>query len=348
MALTVEDRIQVVLLMAKFESTTLVERHMKNEGVSNIPTHKTMRAIFSKFRETGSVLDAPRSGRPRRSDEKIMEISDIYDENPSTSIRQAAAISDTSYSTVWSVLHEDLQMKPFKFSFCHQLFSDDKAARITMCNEFQQRISDDENFLNRLCFSDEATFHLSGRVNRHNCVIWDTSNPHAVQEVPIKSPGVTVWCGLFSDEVIGPFFFDSTVTSKSYKAMLVDFFIPQLKRRRKFASTIFQQDGAPPHWSLEVRSLLNQKFPGRWIGRDGPFHWAARSPDLTPLDFFFWGTLKDRVYHRRPTTLVQLRDFISDEISLISSQDLSSAFRNFEDRLRLCLRKEGGHFEQYL
>jgi hypothetical protein len=30
---------------------------------------------------------------------------------------------------------------------------------------------------------------------------------------------------------------------------------------------IFQQDGAPPHWSLQIRYLLNRHFPGRWIGR---------------------------------------------------------------------------------
>ena len=307
-----------------------------------------MRSIFDKFIETGSMFDAPRCGRPRRSDEKIEEIKDIFEENPSTSIRQAAAIADTSFTMIRNVLREDLRMKPHRFSFCHQLFDDDKATRVTMCNEFQQRIAADENFLNRLCFSDEATFHLSGRVNRHNCVFWDTSNPHAVQEVPIKSPGITVWCGLFCDQIIGPFFFESTVTSKSYKEMLEDFFIPQLKRKRRFTTTIFQQDGAPPHWSLEVRSLLNSKFPGRWIGRDGPFHWAARSPDLTPLDFYFWGMLKQRVYRRQPTSLSDLRNFIDEETLQTSTQEVSDAFRNFENRLRLCLREDGGHFEQLL
>jgi len=49
---------------------------------------------------------------------------------------------------------------------------------------------------------------------------------------------------------------------------------------------IFQQDGAPPHNARCVRRTLNEKFSRRWIGRGGPLSWPARSPDLTPLDYF--------------------------------------------------------------
>jgi len=29
-------------------------------------------------------------------------------------------------------------------------------------------------------------------------------------------------------------------------------------------------------------------YPNRWIGRGEPQNWPARSPDLTPLEFFLW------------------------------------------------------------
>ena len=35
-----------------------------------------------------------------------------------------------------------------------------------------QRISEDEAFLKRACFSGEATFHVSGKLNKHNVRIW--------------------------------------------------------------------------------------------------------------------------------------------------------------------------------
>ena len=61
-------------------------------------------------------------------------------------------------------------------------------------------------------------------------------------------------------------------------------------------SIIYQQDGDPPHWSTDVRGSLNATFPNRWIGRDGLICWPSCSLDLTPLDFFPWGYVKDRVF----------------------------------------------------
>ena len=59
----------------------------------------------------------------------------------------------------------------------------------------------------------------------------------------------------------------------------------------------YLHDGAPPHFRLEVRDLLNQVgLQGiRWIGQDGPVPWPPRSPDLNPLDFCLWGYLKSEV-----------------------------------------------------
>lgn len=36
-----------------------------------------------------------------------------------------------------------------------------------------------------------------------------------------------------------------------------------------------------------------QEYPICWIGRGGPVLWPPRSPDLTHLDFFLWGYLKN-------------------------------------------------------
>ena len=66
--------------------------------------------------------------------------------------------------------------------------------------------------------------------------------------------------------------------------------VPLNKRGRMY----FQHDGSPPHSSHEVRNFLNYRFPGRWIGRGGP--WPARSPDLSPMDYCVWGWMKELVY----------------------------------------------------
>ena len=45
--------------------------------------------------------------------------------------------------------------------------------------------------------------------------------------------------------------------------------------------TIYQQDGASPHFANIVCIFLDEQFPARWIGRGSPDIVPARSPDLT-------------------------------------------------------------------
>ncbi|KAJ8894522.1 hypothetical protein PR048_007179 [Dryococelus australis] len=87
---------------------------------------------------------------------------------------------------------------------------------------------DEDNFLKRVVFSDEATFHISDVLNRHNVRIWGSEHLHESHEIVRK---VNVWCGVMCDRIIGPFFFtERTTTSSSvYLGMLTEFVIPQLK-----------------------------------------------------------------------------------------------------------------------
>jgi hypothetical protein len=45
-------------------------------------------------------------------------------------------------------------------------------------------------------FTNEATFHVSGKVYRHNVRIWGTENPHVVREHIRESPKANVWCAI--------------------------------------------------------------------------------------------------------------------------------------------------------
>ena len=63
----------------------------------------------------------------------------------------------------------------------------------------------------------------------------------------------------------------------------------------------FSMDGASIHNSIIARQWLNVNSPQKWIGRYSPLiDRPPRSTDVTPLDFYFWGTIKNKVYKRRP------------------------------------------------
>ena len=82
-----------------------------------------------------------------------------------------------------------------------------------------------------------------------------------------------MWYGLSSNGLLGPYFFDETVTDLTYRQMLVDYAWPHLQHKRLH----FQNDGTAPHYAVTIHEWLDEKFLNPWIGRHGPFDWAARS-----------------------------------------------------------------------
>ncbi|XP_075150474.1 uncharacterized protein LOC142224574 [Haematobia irritans] len=103
---------------------------------------------------------------------------------------------------------------------------------------------------------------------------------------------VTVWCGLWAGDIIGPYFFQNeagqtvTVNGVRYREMITNFLWPELDDM-DVDDMWFQQDGATCHTSNETMALLRNKFNGLVISRNGDVNWPLRSCDLTPLDFFF-------------------------------------------------------------
>ena len=105
------------------------------------------------------------------------------------------------------------------------------------------------------------------------CVEWfiETRSDTQVQR------NFNVWCGLLHDHFVGPLFFaEDILTPTIYMNMLEGFSFPQIEDLQP--DIIFQQDGAPPHWDLVIRAVLNENFPGRWIGRDGLTAGPPRCP----------------------------------------------------------------------
>jgi len=209
-----------------------------------------------------------------------------------------------------------------------------------------QRIQDDGKFLDSVIFSDESTFHVSGRVNTHNCRIWGSENPRVSLEHVRDSPKVNVFCALSKERVYGPFFFmETTITGIVYLDMLQEFLIPQLDEDDQEGRIHFQQDGAPPHYLGEVREYLNTRFPGRGIGRAAPIAWPPRSLDLTPLDFFLWGFVKDQVFVPPLPANVELRTQITATVAKVTPEMLRSVWHETDYRWKVCRITNGSHIE---
>lgn len=349
MSVPIDLRIKIVLLMAKFESPAIVRRKLQVEFGKNTPTEVCIKATFDRFCDTGTVFDRQHPGRPSQiTEEKVDDIRNAIQNEPQSSVRTIATACAIPTTTTYRIMREYLELKPFKLQFVQQLYEEDLQDRIDMC-ETMIPMLENEKVHDNIFFSDEATFYLRGLVNKHNVRYWSEDNPHATLETVLNSPKLNVWCAMSKKHLIGPFFFDDdTVTGENYLSMLQSFSLPEVKKLHKVRSIILQQDGAPPHFAVNVRKYLDHQFPNRWIGRGGPIRWAPRSPDLTPLDFYLWGHLKNIIYQSPIKDLNELRTRIESEIQSISKETLSNVFTNVAKRMHLCIQNDGGHFENFL
>ncbi|GFX90878.1 putative DD41D transposase [Trichonephila clavipes] len=217
----------------------------------------------------------------------------------------------------------------------------------------QNEIAVVPDFHKRILFSDEAHFWLNGYINKRNCRIWSEANPQVYAETLLHSEKLTVWCALWAGGIIGPYFFKNdeshnvTVNGDRYRAMITNFFIPELNNH-DVQELWFQQDGATCHTTRATIDLLKDTFGDRLISRFGPVNWPRRSCDLTPLDYFLWGYVKALVYADKPQTPDHLEDNIRRVIADILPQMLEKIIENWTPRLDYIRASRGSHMPEII
>ena len=173
----------------------------------------------------------------------------------------------------------------------------------------------------KIIFSDEAHFDLGGYVNKQNCPIWDTENPHAYIEKLTHPKRVTVWCRFWSRGIIGSFFFVNEqgeaviVNVDHYRAMLNEFLFTKIEED-DIGNIWFQQHDAMCHIAETTLDVLHPVFEDRIISRRADLVLPPRSCDLTLVDYYLWGAVKDKCYADKPETIDALKDNIR-EIQLV-------------------------------
>ena len=156
------------------------------------PTDKTIRESYMKFQQSCCLRAAKRTGRPGPSAETLERVRETFVRSPQKSIHRASRELQIPQSSVWPILRRGLHVKGYRMQLLQALNPQDHNLHLHFCVDFQQRLEEDR-FAEKLVFSDEATFHLCGKVNRHNVRIWGTENTHATMEHVGDSPKVNVF-----------------------------------------------------------------------------------------------------------------------------------------------------------
>ena len=151
-----------------------------------------------------------------------------------------------------------------------------------------------------LITSDEAHFHLSGSVNRQNFRYWSESNPRELHEKPLHSERVIVWCAVANFGVWGPYFFWGRGKSgfsyfSSLCADAAKFFDAKTQESYRKCNGMVSTRWSNCPYGKNQWMFLRGLFPAHLISLHGDMGWPARSPDLSPCDYFLWGYVKSEV-----------------------------------------------------
>lgn len=307
--------------------------------------------IYSEGRMPGAGIGGA-SSRGRHQDPDIEEIvHDMVEEDPSISMRDIEQHTGIPHSTAHRILKKR-RFHPYHVTRVQTLQQRDYPARVAFCREMLRRINEDSQFFRKILWSDESTCKRDGYLNLHNLHSWQRSNPYLMREDRSQYQfKINYWTGILNGRIIGPYELPGNLNGANYLEFL-QCELPHLLedeplaiRRRMW----LQNDGCPAHYAVQVRHYLNEAYPDRWIGRMGPILWPPRSPDLNPLDFFYWGCLKEQVYKKPIRTIEELRLRVADAARAISTKNYNRLLeRSFIKRCRACIRAGGGQFEHFL
>ena len=105
----------------------------------------------------------------------------------------------------------------------------------------------------------------------------------------------------------------------------------------EFGNIWFQQDGVTCHTAEAALDVLRPVFADRIISRSADFVWPPRSCDLSSLDYYLCGAVKNKCYADKLETSGALKDNIREAICEIHLHIIDNVLKNWNDLVDYCM-----------
>ncbi|GFU58291.1 putative DD41D transposase [Trichonephila clavipes] len=288
--------------------------------------HLKKRFLSSSFFQNGPFGLSKISIRTSIEQDRLSDLAILSIETEEQEKLKSSSTKDIIADETVAFFYNSNSCQVIYSQFSLEIHQNDHQARRRFVEWVQNDIAVVPDFHKRILFIDEVHFWLNGYVNKQNCRIWSEANPQVYVETPLH-PEKLMFGALYG--LVESFFKNDeghnvTVNGDRYRAMITNFFIPELNNH-DVQELWFQQDGATCHTARATIDLLKDTFGERLISRFGPVNWPPRSYDLTPPDYFLWGYVKSLVYADKPQTLDHLEDNIRRVIADIRLQMLKKS-----------------------
>lgn len=151
---------------------------LHDEGKTNPEIVKTLKPLkinrmfvyrtLKRYKETSSLDDRPRSGRPRsaRTPAIVKRVREMIRRNPRRRQTHLARKYNVGQSSISRLVREDLKMRSYRLRKRHLLSEASKAKRLTRCKLFLKRMRN--GTMPNPIFSDEKIFTIEASYHPQN------------------------------------------------------------------------------------------------------------------------------------------------------------------------------------
>ena len=315
-----------------------------------VPGRWAFERLISRFKTThGHTRPVAPVGKGTNFDQDDVDrVREFFNDDDTISVRVASRALGLSKSMIWRILRKVLKWKSYREREVQPLTDEHRAKRRVFCRKMKGM---GEGFPRQVIFSDEKWFSLVPHPNRQNTRIWAPCQPNKTNECRVQGASkVMAWVGVVGNKVLPVHWFEEKkgVNGEAYLSLLKDKVWPAVRSVANRKNLYFQQDGATPHTTNQVMEFLHNKFHGRVISRKADFEWPPKSPDLNPLDYWFWGHCEAEVLRTKPTTLDELKEEVEAFCETVSGDVVEKSIMNIVKRIKYCAAEKGGHFEHKL
>ena len=171
-----EERAAIKLFHDKGYDPATIIKKLADLNISKMKVYRTVK----RLRETGSIEDRKRSGRPRsvRTTQLISKVRSRYWRKSQQSVNKMAHQLKISRSSLNRVVKEELGLRPYKKRKIHGLTRLQEKKRLERSKVLLERYADEK--LDEIIFSDEKLFGVEERFNKQNDRIYALS----IEDIP--------------------------------------------------------------------------------------------------------------------------------------------------------------------